>query len=56
MFLITSLSSALDNLPEILFPLNLISPFDNGLILTIARPIVVLPLPDSPTKENVSPL
>ena len=23
---------------------------------TIARPIVVLPLPDSPTKENVSPL
>ena len=52
----TSLSSFLEIFPEILLPLNKISPLEIGLILMIALPIVVLPEPDSPTSENVSPL
>ena len=31
-------------------------PADTGLMRVIARPMVVLPDPDSPTREKVSPL
>ena len=52
----TSWSSSLGILPLILRPLNRISPPDVGLIRVMARPMVVLPEPDSPTREKVSPL
>ena len=52
----TSLSSSLEILPLIFWPLKKMSPPEVGLMRQMARPIVVLPEPDSPTSEKVSPL
>ena len=50
----TSLSSSLEILPLIFWPLKKMSPPEVGLMRQMARPMVVLP--DSPTSEKVSPL
>ncbi len=55
-FWMTSRSSSLEIFPLIRCPLKRISPADTGLMRVMARPMVVLPEPDSPTRENVSPL
>ncbi len=55
-FCTTSASSSCAILPLIFLPLNRISPALAGAIRTMARPIVVLPEPDSPTRPKVSPL
>ena len=45
-----------EKFPEIRTPLYWISPFAQGFTRMTARPMVVLPDPDSPTSEKVSPL
>ena len=52
----TSRSSSLGILPLIFWPLKKMSPPEVGLMRQMARPMVVLPEPDSPTSEKVSPL
>ncbi len=47
---------SLDNFWLIFLLSNIIFPWVTLSKPTTARPIVVLPEPDSPTKENVSPL
>ncbi len=47
---------SLDNFWLIFLLSNIISPWVTLSKPTTARPIVVLPDPDSPTKENVLPL
>ncbi len=55
-FRVTSRSFSRLILPLILSPWYSTSPPEMGLMRMIARPMVVLPLPDSPTRPKVSPL
>ena len=56
MLRMTSRSRLRGILPEMRTPLYWISPAAQGFTRMTARPMVVLPEPDSPTSEKVSPL